>query len=334
VALPPPPGSARITEGPGAGALVAPMTANGVPVAPPQPVDSGIGAIPVRRPGTGPGVVAPQEPGRARRVVEKSPPSRELQEGDLVCGACGEANLPTRKFCSRCGNELNDAEVVKAAWWRRLLPKRKPRKARAVDPNDTTPKTGERRQHRRSILPAVRRTIAVLLILGGVLYAAVPGLRGEINTQAVTARARVEKMIFGVYVPVRAVTAVSKPVVKGHGADAAVDTHTNTYWLTPANGPKRLTITFAEPVALTKTIIHGGIAADMRASLRPKILHFVYPTGKGQDIPLVDTADQQAFDLDTGGKITSLDIYISDIYPNEDSKNIALSEVEFWKTEH
>jgi hypothetical protein len=126
----------RVTEGPGAGALVAPMPSGDGKVVPPTTVaGGGMSAMPVRPSGSDPDVVAPQERGRARRTMPKSAPSRELQPGDLVCGSCGEANLPTRRFCSRCGNELEGAEVVKAPWWRRILPKRKPREARAVEPD-------------------------------------------------------------------------------------------------------------------------------------------------------------------------------------------------------
>ncbi|WP_173160293.1 hypothetical protein [Phytohabitans suffuscus] len=34
--------------------------------------------------------------------------------------------MPTRKFCHRCGDSLVSAEVVRAPWWRRLLPRRRP----------------------------------------------------------------------------------------------------------------------------------------------------------------------------------------------------------------
>jgi hypothetical protein len=325
----------RIAEGPGAGALVAPMTATGQPIATASPTaGTGMSSMPVRPAGTGPDVVAPQERGRARRTMPRSAPSRELQPGDLVCGECGEANLPTRRFCSRCGNELNDAEVVKAKWWRRILPKRKPRAARAVEPESEVAKTGARRQHKKSIFPAVRRTVAVLLVLGGAAYAAVPGIRGQLNTQAVSARQRIEKMVFGTYVPVRAVKATSTPITKGHLADAAVDEHKNTYWSTPVAGARRLTLTFQQPVELRKAIITGGIVGNLRGSQRPHTLHFVYPSGKGQDVVLKDVTDPQQFDLDSKGKISSVEIYVQSTYANAESKQVTITEVELFTKEN
>jgi hypothetical protein len=310
------------------------MTATGQPVIPPPTAGPGVSAMPVLPAGTGPDVVAPQEHGRARRTMPRSAPSRELQPGDLVCGECGEANLPTRRFCSRCGNELTDAEVVKAKWWRRLLPKRKPRAARAAEPESEVAKTGARRQHKKTIFPAVRRIVALLLVLGGAAYAAVPGLRGVINTQALAGRQRVEKLVFGQYVPVRAVKATSTPVTKGHLADAAVDEHKNTYWSTPATGARRLTLTFQQPVELRKVIVTGGIVGDLRASQRPHTLHFVYPSGKGQDVTLKDVTDPQTFDLDSDGKITSVEIYVQDTYANAESKQVTITEVELFSKEN
>jgi hypothetical protein len=262
--------------------------------------------------------------------VPHSAPTRELQEGELVCGDCGEGNVATRRFCSRCGNDLEHAEVVKASWWRRLLPKRKPRVARAAEADDSSVKPGQRRKHKRRIFPAIRRTVAVVLILGGVIYAAVPGLRGVANAQAVAVRQWAEEKIFGSYEPVRAVKATSTPVSKKHPANAAVDGHWNTYWSTPVAGARRLTLTFQTPVELRKVLIRGGIVEDLRASQRPRTLHLVYPSGKGQDLAMQDQAEPQAFDLDSNGKVASLEIYVQDTYTNAESKQVTISEIELF----
>ncbi|WP_412738839.1 discoidin domain-containing protein [Krasilnikovia sp. MM14-A1259] len=317
-------------------ALVAPMSSGGgdMPFGGMDPIGgSGISALPIRQPGTDPGVVAPQERGRARRTVPRSAPSRELQPGDLVCGDCGEGNLPTRRFCSRCGNELDDAQVVRAPWWKRILPKRKPRQARAAEDDTGIAKTGERRQHKRSVFPILRRIVAVVLLLGGLVYAFVPDLRTRTNAEVVTLRQKAEKMIFGANVPVRAVKASSTPVNKKHPADAAVDGHWNTYWSTPVSGARRLTLTFQEPVELREALIRGGIAGDVRGSQRPRTLHLVYPSGRGQDLTMIDNTDPQHFDLDSGGKVSSVEIYVQDTYANAESKQVTISEVELFTKE-
>jgi hypothetical protein len=321
----------RVTEGPGAGALVAPISPGAAAVEPPKPAaGEAMTAMPVRPAGTGPDVVPPQERGRARRTVARSAPSRELQPGDLICGDCGEGNLATRRFCSRCGAELAGAEVVKASWWRRLLPRRKPRQARAAEPDTGVAKTGQRRKHKRTIMPAVRRSIAVLAILGGVLYGLVPNVREYANTRFVAGRQWTEHKIFGTYVPVRAVKATSTPVNRKHPAADAVDEHWNTYWMTPVSSARRLTLTFQEPVELSRALIRGGIVGDLPGSQRPRTLHLVYPTGKGQTLALKDVTDEQQFDLDSGGKVAKLEIYVQDTYANAESRQVAISEVELY----
>ncbi|RZU51566.1 hypothetical protein EV385_3396 [Krasilnikovia cinnamomea] len=337
-AVPPPPppgGRPTLPPPPGAGALVAPLPSGGdVPASTPDPLPGpGVSTMPVRTHGTDPDVVAPQERGRARRSVPRSAPSRQLQPGDLVCGECGEANLPTRRFCSRCGNDLNDAEVVRAPWWKRILPKRKPREARTVEPETGVAQTGERRQHKRSVFPAIRQTIAVVLLLFGIAYAFVPALRERTNAEVLALRQRAEKLILGAPVPVRAVKATSTPVNKKHPADAAVDGHWNTYWSTPVSGARRLTLTFQQPVELHKALIRGGIVGDIRASQRPRTLHLVYPSGKGQDLKMVDHTDPQEFELDSHGKVSSVEIYVQDTYTNAESKQVTISEVELFTEE-
>jgi hypothetical protein len=62
--------------------------------------------------------------------VQPGKPTRTPQKGDLICGECGEANVPGRKFCSRCGTSLAAAVVVKIPWWKRMF-RRKPKSAMA-----------------------------------------------------------------------------------------------------------------------------------------------------------------------------------------------------------
>ncbi len=83
--------------------------------------------------GAGPGPVAPVKASRpaARKRPVRQPPSRKIEPGDRICGACGEGNPPARNFCSRCGTTLAAAEVVKRRWWQRLVPRRRRRSSEA-----------------------------------------------------------------------------------------------------------------------------------------------------------------------------------------------------------
>jgi hypothetical protein len=279
-----------------------------------------------------PQVVAPQERGPARRSVVRSEPTRRLQPGDLICGDCGEGNLPTRSFCSRCGTSLKDAESVKAKWWRRLLPRRKPRKAEPVsaDVANGAAATGQRRQHKRAIFPLIRRTVAVVILVVGLLYATVPAVRTWINPKVVAGRQWVEHKVFTQYAPVRAVKATATPVDKKHPAIAAVDGFTNTYWSTPVTGTRRIVLQFQEPVELKKALIRGGIVGELRGSQRPRTLHLVYPTGKTQDLKMQDHTDPQEFELDSGGKVKTVEVYVQDTYDNATSKVVTVTEIELF----
>jgi len=99
------------------------------------------------------------------------------------------------------------------------------------------------------------------------------------------------------------------------------------------NGPKRLTLTFQQPVELRKALIRGGVVGDLLASQRPSLLHLVYPTGAGQDLKLTDVADAQPFDLDSHGKVASVEIYIKDQFPNADRKQVTITEIELFTAE-
>ncbi len=275
-------------------------------------------------------VVAPQERPRAKRSVQMSAPSRKLQAGDLVCGDCGEANLPTRNFCSRCGCSLADAVAVRPPWWRRILPKRKPRQAIAADAVASAAERPVRRQHKRRIFPIVRRTLAVLLLIAGLVYAAVPAVRSWVNPRAIAARDWAVHLVVPKMVPVRATKITAPgPVDKNHPAAHASDTFTNTYWLTPVKGPKMIKLEFQEPVDPKLIIVRGGMKDDLRGSQRPRTLHVVWPTGKTQDLKLADHVDPQKFELDSGGKVAFVEIFIQDTYAAESDK-VSLSELEFF----
>jgi hypothetical protein len=332
--VPPPPGAAPVTtlatEAPAARPLVAPLTAASTPPPPPAAATPSPSTWAVRPAGADPGVVAPQEHGRARMSVPRSAPTRRLEPGDLVCGDCGEGNLPTRRFCSRCGNELAGAEVVRASWWRRMVPHRKPRAARSVEPETGVARTGQRRARRKSVFPAVRRTVAVLVVFGGVAYAALPPVRQMANTAVLEGRQRATDLVFGKYEPVRAVTASATTADRRHPATAAVDGYWNTYWATTATGSPQLKLVFQEPVELRKALIRGGIAGNLQGSQRPRTLHLVYPSGVGQDLNLADKTDPQEFELDSKGKVSSVEIYVQATYANAASKQVAISEIELF----
>lgn len=315
--------------------LTPPVAGNGGRTGVPVPGTDGSALVaPVRgeptvEQGTEPAVVAPQENPRARRTIVQSEPSRKLQPGDLVCGDCGEANLPTRKFCSRCGTSLADAETVKERWWRRLLPKHKPRRVdETVTARNATP---QRRQHKRRILPVIRRTVAVVILVAGVVYAAVPTVREIVDPRVLALRDWATHLFIPEYVPVRAIKVTSPaPEDRKHPVAHVSDTFFNTYWLTPVKGLKVVELEFQEPAEPKQVIIRGGIKDDLKGSQRPRTVHVVWPTGKAQDVVLSDNTDPQTFELDSGGPVTSVEFFVQDTYQSVESDQVAVTEIELF----
>lgn len=96
-------------------------------VAPVAPV------APMPAPDSAPAPRTPQE-AMAHAAPKLAPvPKRSIKPGDLVCGQCGEANEPSRRFCRKCGALLvEEAPQTPLPWWRRLFKRlvtRKPKQA-------------------------------------------------------------------------------------------------------------------------------------------------------------------------------------------------------------
>lgn len=72
----------------------------------------------------GPGAVQPAVPrDRPRPPPPKLAQGRRAEPGDIICGQCGQPNVPSRRFCRRCGSFLPDQDrvAVRLPWWRRLF---------------------------------------------------------------------------------------------------------------------------------------------------------------------------------------------------------------------
>ena len=90
------------------------------PVTPTQPAARPPQAVPDDQPASRQPTAVVQPRPRPTTTVEQ----RVAQPGDRICGSCGEANDPTRKFCRRCGAGLGEARIVAEKplpWWRRIF---------------------------------------------------------------------------------------------------------------------------------------------------------------------------------------------------------------------
>jgi zinc-ribbon domain len=276
-----------------------------------------------------PEAVMPQEVRRPPRPTKKTAPTRVLQPGDLICGDCGEGNPPNRRFCSRCGASLVTAEKVHIPWWKRIF-RRRPKQAAA---GGAAAAAGTARKRRRNalakILPLARRVIAVVLLVGGVVYASWSPFRTWVNTEVMDGKSRVMSVIHPQYTPVHPFQVTAGAELKDHPGSALSDGFTNTFWAAPVGDKAFVTLKFDHPVDVSRALIRIGISGNFQGSNRPHDLHIVFSTGKTQDLNLDDKADPQEVKFKAGGKITSMEIHVASLY-RAPSDSVAITEVELF----
>lgn len=273
---------------------------------------------------------------RKARAAVKQPPTRRLQPGDLVCGDCGEGNPPNRKFCSRCGTSLEMATAVKTPWWRKIFPKRK---AKVLDAGARPGRGGVRVKSRRAaalakVFPTIRKVVAALLLVTGVLYGAATPVRSWVNSHVTAAKSKITRMINPQFDPVHANGVTATAQVKGHDSAKAVDGFSNTFWSAPSGGREVvLILRFNSKVDVDKAIIRNGVSANLQSTNRPQKLHIVYNTGATFDVELKDSQDPQEVSIGNGHGITNMEIHITSLYKSTKSNDVAITEIELFRKE-
>ncbi|MBB5959287.1 hypothetical protein FHS29_005907 [Saccharothrix tamanrassetensis] len=261
-------------------------------------------------------------PGHRPRLTERRVP----QPGDLICGQCGEANPPTRKFCARCGTGLVEARVVPEKWWRRFLPRREPAKA------------GTRRRRRggpgKVVGRVVRWALAVLLLAGVGLYGLVGPFRQAVNNQATSAARDVEDWFSKDPRPVRPTGITATAESPGHEAALAADNARNTYWAAPVEPElPTLVLEFDGQVELERAIFQVGIGDRFQTAHRPEKVHLVYSTGRTYDLTLADDPDPQTVEIENSAGAESVEVFVKSLHRSLQGNEVAISEIEFFTVE-
>ncbi|MBM7080860.1 NADase-type glycan-binding domain-containing protein [Micromonospora humida] len=285
--------------------------------------------------------VSPQAVRPRVATVGAKASTRRRQPGDLICGECGEGNAPTRRFCSRCGDSLRTAQVVRRRWWQRLLPRRGPR----VTAAGTRPGApgGGRPGGVGGVLHAIYQrsnaVAAVLLFAIGVAYLIYPPLRERINgavSGPVTgARDWADRKINPRFVAVRPVQVTGGASVRDHGPELSVDQYRNTHWQVrwDKEKPPTVTLRFAAKVDLERLIVTAGTAEDYTATHRPMTLHLVYSTNRSDTLTVEDTGEPQTLTLDGADGVTTVQIQVTDVHRAEKGTDVTVSEFEFFARE-
>lgn len=316
---------------------MAPPPGTTIPV--PEPAETGRTIDPtlvaaLAQPVSGVAEARPEEPPeltpapaiKKTRAVVRTKPTRRLEPDDLVCAVCGEGNAPGRNFCSRCGESLADAGVVRLVWWRRLFRRRTKR-----FPAGTRPGQKGTREHRSWLATlSLRRVRAALVVLGlllGMVYALYPPFRTTVyeNLRAVY------RKIVPTLDPIRPSTVSSPTAMPDHEAKLLVDTYKDTYWAAQlGSGHPKVTFRFDESYLLRSVIIHSGSADTFAEDGRPSIMRLTYNTGKTENVLPQDSSRAQTIDLKNTTLVTSVTVEIMDVYTGTERQTVAISEIEFF----
>jgi hypothetical protein len=288
-----------------------------------------------------PQAVQPQAPQRRKPPkVQAGKPTRTPQKGDLICGECGEANSPGRKFCSRCGTSLAAAVVVKIHWWKRIF-RRKPKSAMAGERPWTAKEGGTKKPKRKGIgrfIAPVRRVGSIVFLVLGILYGVYSPFRHWVNDRYHTGKDKVMSVIHPQFDPVTAGPGTTSnevtPLDPAHTAAMATDGFKNTYWLSPPPSDTfrpEIDVALTEKIDLAKIIVRTGASDDFQGHHRPKTLLFIFDNGQQFEAQLKNTPDAQTVTIHNGGGVQRFKIAVTAIYESINGTDMGLTEIEFFK---
>ncbi len=280
---------------------------------------------------------------KARPSAAPAKPTKQLREGDLICGQCGEGNDATRKFCSRCGNSLATAAKAHISWWRKIIPHRAPKKAlKAGETKD------KQKKDKLSSTIATGRKIftygGIAILLGAVaislLQKADPSFKNPITDKVASARhwvgheyTTLKNFLLPSYEPVHSSGDIPTSALPDHPGVLAIDGFKNTYWAADGSRDKTPTlgVHFDKKVTLKKMLITSGDSDNFQDEPRPQHIHIIYSNNKTQDVVLVDKADPQTVTLSGAKDITDVHIQIVDTYTSLKGHDVSIAEVEFFR---
>jgi hypothetical protein len=267
---------------------------------------------------------------------QKVAPARVVNPGDLVCGQCGEGNDPGRRFCRRCGASLQRAVVFTLPWYKRWWRRLTTRKTRAA---------GDRPRNRRRAIggsgpgwltSTFLKVLGIAIVLL-VLLTIIGPWRHRIRSDISSDYHRIFNDVHYSYNPLHPVLATATSAAPGHPASNAIDGASNTSWQTNTRESgvgQSLTIRLAVSSNMDKIGFLNGDQDTPQAYLtqaRPEKIHLT-AAGKHaytKDLTLKDTANFQTFSIGAKGA-TSLVLTIDSVYPSDQGKRAAITEVELF----
>jgi hypothetical protein len=258
--------------------------------------------------------------------------------GDLICGQCGEGNDPTRHFCRRCGNTLDEAIAVRLPWYRRFL-----NRVFGV----RTREAGWR-PHRVGppnvlglVWRVLRLAIGALLVVAVLAFFLVPSFHNQVVKRVTSAVTTVRMAVFPHYDAVYATGASASTAIGGHLPTQAIDKFNNTYWAAQAKDANPyLKVIFHDPVDLAQIGFDSGANGptpidDFLAQPRPHTVHLVFSNGTTADLTLKDedpkVAKNAQFYAVDARQVSFVEIHVTSVFApaGASPSAVAIAEVEF-----
>jgi hypothetical protein len=270
---------------------------------------------------------------RRLRPVSDFPP---VDPGGAVpCRNCGIGNEDTRRFCRRCGHQLDVVAVERPTWWQRLvrwfkrLFRKEPREA------------GYRPRRRGGIRPGtvvLTSLLAIALVIGFT-----PPLRTRVVDGTLAGYNAIrDKMKDPVVASSRNPAASSSNA--GNESKFVNDAATDTFWApakaAPAEG-EWVQVELENPARIVSVIIYSGSSPDRPTFLtqaRPRELEILLlargDDGKDREVTaktvtLADRPGAQTFTI-KGSDVKAVRVTIRSAYGAEPGRRVALAELELF----
>jgi hypothetical protein len=281
--------------------------------------------------------VAPavSRPRQAPRTLE--PPTRR-HPGDLICGQCGEGNDPTRHFCRRCGNSLDEAIAVRLPWYRRFL-------NRVVGVR--TREAGWRPQRvgppnvMGLVWRIVRIAIGAVIVVALLAFLLVPSFHNLVVDRATKTFHTLRVALHPNYDAVYPIAATATTQIANHPASLAIDKFSNTYWASSAGDRAPVIVArFSGPQDVAEVGFRSGASGIAPADAflsqpRPHVVHLVFSNGYTIDLTLKDqdATQPQFYSVDDtkAKQVTFVEIHVQSVYApaGASSSSVAITEIEF-----
>jgi ribosomal protein L37E len=248
-------------------------------------------------------------PGPAAHPILLEPVAPPPQPGvaEIGCATCGEINPATRIRCQRCGQELRPARPGPVD----LGPLPKPKRSWTW----------------LVVLAAVLAVIAIVAVVAFVVFR---------DREEPAAQPKPEPALIRVDSSAVTVTAsAADPDTALWGPQLINDGDLKTAWhsgghLIPTNVGVEVRFVFNRPVKLARiTMVNGFAKSPVDYTNNQRITKMRVKTDKGErEVPVVDSADPQTFDLDGTATKTVTFVVLATV-PGTKFKDVCISEVMF-----